>query len=188
MKLVVGLGNPGRKYEGTRHNVGYELVAELLRRHGAGHPKLAFQGEVSEISLGTERTLLLCPHTYMNRSGGSVGSAVDFYKLPIGDVLVVCDDWNLPLGKLRIRASGSAGGQKGLQDILKRLGTEDVSRLRIGIDSVPANWDAADYVLSRFTAAERAEMDIARQRAADAVTTWACAGVATAMNRYNGDA
>ncbi|MGD9646164.1 MAG: aminoacyl-tRNA hydrolase [Pirellulales bacterium] len=188
MKLVVGLGNPGRKYEGTRHNVGYEAVAELVRRHGAGRPKLAFQGELLEVSLGTERTLLLCPHTYMNRSGASVGAAVDFYKLPIADVLVVCDDWNLPLGKLRIRASGSAGGQKGLQDILKRLGTEELARLRIGIGSVPPNWDAADYVLSRFAAAERTEMDIARQRAADAVTAWAGDGVAAAMNRYNGDA
>jgi len=125
MKLVVGLGNPGRKYDGTRHNVGYEVVAELARRHAAGRARLAFQGEMSEVAIGAERTWLLLPHTYMNRSGGSVGAAFDFYKLAVGDVLVICDDLNLPLGKLRIRASGSAGGQKGLQDILKRLGTED---------------------------------------------------------------
>jgi PTH1 family peptidyl-tRNA hydrolase len=185
MKLVVGLGNPGRKYDGTRHNVGYEVVAELAKRHGAGRAKLAFQGEISEIAIGAERTWLLLPHTYMNRSGGSVGAAVDFYKLAVGDVLVVCDDLNLPLGKLRIRSTGSAGGQKGLQDILKRLGTEDVPRLRLGIGGVPNGWDAADFVLSRFTAGERVEMDIARARAADAVACWACDGVATAMNRYN---
>ena len=185
MKLVVGLGNPGRKYDRTRHNVGYEVVGELARRHGAGRAKLAFQGEISEIAIGAERTWLLLPHTYMNRSGGSVGAAFDFYKLAVSDVLVVCDDLNLPLGKLRIRASGSAGGQKGLQDILRRLGTEDVPRLRLGIGAVPNGWDAADFVLSRFSAAERVEMDIARARGADAVACWACDGVATAMNRYN---
>jgi PTH1 family peptidyl-tRNA hydrolase len=188
MKLIVGLGNPGRKYEGTRHNVGFDVVNLLARRAGAGGAKKAFQGETTDIVVGAERTMLLRPHTFMNRSGSSVVEARDFYKLTDADVLVVCDDLNLPLGRLRLRAKGSAGGQKGLADIIRCLGGEEVSRLRVGIGSpsdVHPDMDAADFVLAKFTKTEQAEMDLAVQAAADAAECWVREGLAAAMNRLN---
>lgn len=185
MKLVVGLGNPGRKYEHTRHNVGYAVVAELARRAASCRPRQRFQGEVVEAELGGVRTLLLCPATYMNRSGKSVAEARDFYKLPLEDMLVICDDLNLPLGKLRFRAAGSSGGHKGLDDIIRALGSERFARLRIGIGQVPQGWDAADYVLARFADSEKACIHEAIARAAEAVADWACRGIEYCMNRYN---
>src|SRR5262245_39533055 len=195
MKLIVGLGNPGRKYEGTRHNVGFDVVAELARRRGfevggtSGNKK-AFQGETLDLSLpgpsGTnERVLLLMPHTFMNLSGQSAVAARDFYKLTNDDLLVVCDDLNLPVGKLRIRATGSSGGQKGLADIIRACGGENVPRLRIGIGQPPERMDAADFVLAKYGKDEKKEMELAVAAAADAAEMWVRDGVAIAMNRYN---
>ncbi|MAT72279.1 MAG: aminoacyl-tRNA hydrolase [Planctomycetaceae bacterium] len=188
MKLVVGLGNPGRKYEGTRHNVGFEVLDRLAAETAADPPREKFNGITRQCRLGGESALLLAPHTYMNLSGSSVLAAVDFYKLDIAEVMVVCDDFNLPVGRLRIRATGSDGGQKGLADIARRLGSTDYARLRIGIGPVPDRWDAADFVLGKFAAAERTEMDLQVARATDAVRTWAADGVHEAMSRYNGAA
>jgi len=185
MKLVVGLGNPGRKYQATRHNVGFEVIAELSRLFGGGQGRSNFQGETVDANLKGERALLLSPHTFMNKSGTSVVQARDFYKLANRDLLVVCDDLNLPLAKLRFRAKGSSGGQKGLDDIVRRLGGEDFARLRIGIGAPPDGWDAADYVLGKFAKAERSEIDAAIWRAADAVVAWAHEGVESCMNRFN---
>jgi PTH1 family peptidyl-tRNA hydrolase len=185
MKLVVGLGNPGKKYEGTRHNVGFRVAARLAEQHATSKPKRAFQGELVEAAIETEKVLLLCPHTLMNLSGGSVLEARDFYKVAHADLLVVSDDINLPLGKLRFRQSGSSGGQRGLQDVIRRLGGDDVPRLRIGVGGPPAGRDAADYVLGRFTKAETPEIEDAIVRAADAVAAWVREGIAVAMNRYN---
>lgn len=185
MKLVVGLGNPGKKYEGTRHNVGFEVVAEVARRHGSGKPRAKFSGEVVEADVGGEKLVLLCPTTYMNRSGGSVLAARDFYKLSDDEVLIVCDDINLPVAKLRIRPKGSSGGQKGLADIIRRLGGDEVSRLRVGVGAPPEGWDAAGYVLGKFTRQEQKEIEPAILDAADAVTVWARDGIATCMNQYN---
>ncbi|HVU87200.1 MAG TPA: aminoacyl-tRNA hydrolase [Pirellulales bacterium] len=185
MKLVVGLGNPGRKYEGTRHNVGYMVLAELARRAGSQGTKAAFQGELADIAISVERTLLLWPHTYMNRSGMSVLAARDFYKLNNDDVLIVCDDLHLPLGKLRFRPQGSAGGQKGLADVIRVLGTEDVPRLRIGIDEAPPGWNAADYVLARFSKQDQSVIDEAIVRGAEGVETWVRRGIQECMNQYN---
>ena len=150
MKLVVGLGNPGRRYEGTRHNIGYAVLAELARRFGAAPPKARFHGAVVEADLSGQKTLLLSPTTFMNLSGASVQEAKSFYKLADEDLLVVCDDLNLPVGKLRFRARGSSGGQKGLEDIIQRLATEDFPRLRIGVGTAPEGWDWADYVLGKL--------------------------------------
>src|SRR5690606_38343489 len=116
-------------YVETRHNVGFEVAAALAKQYGQSQPKVRFQGEVVEASIGGEKVLLLCPHTFMNRSGGSVRPAVDFYKLAPAEVLVVSDDFNLPLAQLRFRAKGSAGGQKGLADVIRCLGTEEIPRL-----------------------------------------------------------
>jgi len=185
MKLIVGLGNPGKKYEKTRHNVGFETLNLVAQRCADAAAKDNFDGRVADVTVAGERCLLLWPHTLMNRSGQSVSGAVDFYQLPLAELLVVCDDFNLPLGTLRFRSQGSAGGQKGLQDIIRRLGTEEFSRLRIGIGPVPPAWEGADFVLSRFGAGERPVMDEAIARAADGVECWVAEGIAGSMNKFN---
>lgn len=185
MKIVVGLGNPGAKYRGTRHNVGFEVLAELAKRHGSSTSTLKHDAELAEVFLSGEKVLLVAPQTYMNLSGKSVWPLVDFYKLPLEDLLVVCDDLNLDVGRLRLRASGSAGGQKGLQNIIQVLGTEDFARLRIGIGRPPGKMDAADYVLSRFLSEERETIDEALLAAADGVEFWVKDGCDRAMNKVN---
>ncbi len=185
MKLVVGLGNPGRKYVGTRHNIGYSVLAAFAREYGQGGPRADFEGEVVDARAGSHRLLLLCPHTFMNNSGRSVRKAFDFYKLDIEDLLVVCDDMNLETGKLRIRAKGSAGGQKGLSDIRRHLGTEEYSRLRIGIGRPPQGWDSAAYVLGKFTREEKTEIEHSVAAAVAAIADWAQEDVGFCMNRYN---
>ncbi len=185
MKLVVGLGNPGRRYEGTRHNVGFMVLAELARKCAAGRPKSKFHGTVVEANLGGQPALLLCPETFMNLSGTSVQETQSFYKIPTEDLLIICDDINLPLGKLRFRGSGSSGGQKGLEDIIRRLGTEDFARLRIGVGQPPDGWSWVDYVLSKFTKDETPVIAEASCRAATAAADWAGEGLPYCMNRYN---
>jgi peptidyl-tRNA hydrolase, PTH1 family len=185
MKLIVGLGNPGRKYVGTRHNVGYAVAEELARRHGQGKARTAFEAEVADAEVAGQRALLVCPQTFMNLSGHSVVKARDFYKLENSDILIICDDFHLPVAKLRVRAKGSSGGQKGLADIIRHLGTEEVPRLRIGVGEVPAGRSAADFVLSKFSKQELAEIEPAIWRAADAAAVWAAQGIQECMNRYN---
>ena len=185
MKLIVGLGNPGSKYVGTRHNIGYEVLAEVAKRHGDGRTKTKFQGEFMEGKIGNERVVFISPVTYMNLSGQCVRPFVDFYKVEISDVLIICDDVNLPVGKLRIRTQGSAGGQKGLADCIRALATDQVTRLRIGVGDKPASWDLADYVLSKFDKKDRELIDVAVQTAADAVELWAKEGADRAMTKYN---
>jgi peptidyl-tRNA hydrolase, PTH1 family len=185
MKLVVGLGNPGRRYDGTRHNIGYAVLAELARKFADGPPKARFHGAVVEADLKGEKSLLLSPTTFMNLSGTSVQEAKSFYKLANEDLLVVCDDLNLPVGKLRFRARGSSGGQKGLEDIIRRLATEDFPRLRIGVGTAPEGWSWADYVLSKFGSDELPVVKQAVESAADAVAAWARNGTEFCMNQYN---
>lgn len=185
MKLVVGLGNPGKKYAGTRHNVGFDVLACLAQMHNAGTPRQRFQAEMAEIRINDEKVALLSPLTYMNLSGSSVQPARDFYNLEHEDILVVTDDLNLSVGQLRFRAKGSAGGQKGLADILRRLGTQEVPRLRVGIGPVPERWDAADFVLGKFNKEDQAEIDLIVNKAAKAVTEWVEYDLQHCMNRYN---
>lgn len=186
MKVVVGLGNPGQKYEGTRHNVGWDVLRELNRRWSGSRPKSKFEAEIVEITLGPEKVLLVAPQTYMNLSGRSVRQLVDFYQLPLGDLTVVCDDINLKLGQVRLRGSGSAGGQKGLNNIIQQLRTEEFPRLRIGVDRPPAGVDAADFVLARFRKEEIEPIDQAILRAANGVELWVREGLDRAMNMVNG--
>jgi peptidyl-tRNA hydrolase, PTH1 family len=185
MKLVVGLGNPGTKYLGTRHNIGFDLVDQLAK--GARQAGFArkFEGQVAEIEIDYRRVLLLKPETFMNLSGRSVGQAARFYKLEPQDILAVCDDLNLPVGKIRIRPGGSDGGQKGLRDIAAHLGTDEFPRLRIGIGD-QGELDATDYVLSRFRNPERALIDDTMILATQAVAVWVTQGIDQAMNRFNG--
>ncbi len=185
MKLIAGLGNPGRKYEKTRHNAGFEVLERLAERFAASGRKEKFHGEVAEVAIAGQQALLLWPHTLMNRSGRSVRAAADFYQLELADLLVACDDFNLPLGTLRLRSRGSAGGQKGLGDIISQLGSDEVSRLRIGIGPVPDQWDPADFVLGRFTKNERETIDETIDRAVEAVACWMAEGIDVSMNRFN---
>lgn len=185
MKLVVGLGNPGKKYQGTRHNVGFEVLDELARRTLAGSGKSKFNGNLVETRVDEEKLLLLYPHTYMNLSGNSVRPAFDFYKLTLPDVLVVCDDFNLPVGKLRMRPQGSSGGQKGLADVARKLGSDDVARLRVGIGPLPERMDVSAFVLSQFGKADQQEMAFVVPKAADAVLDWVRTDITTCMNKYN---
>ncbi|WP_460167971.1 aminoacyl-tRNA hydrolase [Thermostilla marina] len=186
MKLVVGLGNPGRRYEGTRHNVGFEVLRRLAAEWADGKPRKQFHGETVEARIAGLKVLLLSPTTYMNRSGTSVAACAGFYRLEPKDILVVCDDLDLPLGKLRLRPKGSPGGHNGLADIIRMLGRDDFPRLRVGIGRPPAGAEAADYVLDRFSSEQRPVIESAFSRAAEAVVTWVERGIDEAMNRYNG--
>lgn len=186
MKLVVGLGNPGKKYEKTRHNIGFEVVDLLAVRHTADPAKSKFEGLLQECVIGGERTLLLKPQTFMNLSGRSVGLARDFYKIDPADLLLVCDDFNLELGVLRLRSGGSDGGQKGLADTIRLLGTDEFPRLRFGIGPVPDRWNAPDFVLGKFAGSEAKVVERERVRACEAVETWISHGIYEAMNKYNG--
>ena len=186
MKLIVGLGNPGPKYVRTRHNIGFEIVAEIAKRFETGRPKSRFQGETVDFLVASEKVILLSPLTYMNASGQSVRAAIDFFQLDeTSELLVVCDDFNLDLAKIRFRARGSSGGQRGLEDIIRHLGSEQFCRLRVGIGAPPTGWKVADYVLSRFRDEEAEEMKNCVKRAADAAVFWVSRGVQEAMNKYN---
>jgi peptidyl-tRNA hydrolase, PTH1 family len=186
-KLVVGLGNPGSKYQATRHNIGFEVVDRLAQGGSGVTFARKFDGLIAETEIDFHRVLLLKPETFMNLSGRSVGQVMRFYQLGLADLLVVCDDLNLPLGKLRIRGGGSDGGQKGLRDISAQLGTDDYARLRLGIGQ-RGEMDASDFVLSRFRSSERPLIDDALILAAQAVAVWVTQGLPTAMNRFNGPA
>ncbi|MHC4237742.1 MAG: aminoacyl-tRNA hydrolase, partial [Planctomycetota bacterium] len=184
MKLIVGLGNPDSQYDQTRHNVGFMVADALAERFGARVRRKKFNALAEEIYAEDTKVVLLKPQQYMNRSGHAVATAAGFYKLTAADVLVVTDDMALDVGRLRIRGKGSAGGHNGLKDIIARLGSDDFSRLRVGIGD-SGRMDAADYVLSRFSADEREVIDKAVQTAVDAICCWLRDGVDLAMTRYN---
>jgi PTH1 family peptidyl-tRNA hydrolase len=185
MKLVVGLGNPGSRYRGTRHNVGFAVVDLLAESPRAGRFQQRFQGEAAELLENEEKVFLIKPSTFMNLSGLCVRQFVDFYQTPLEDVLVVCDDMNLPLGKLRLRVRGSAGGHNGLRDIQRHLGTSDYARLRIGVGPAEPG-EMVDHALGRFQSAERPIIEDSLRLAAQAVVLWAQRGAEECMNQYNG--
>ncbi len=186
MKLIAGLGNPGPRYAESRHNVGYMVVDELAHRWAADMTKYDrdFEGLLGQAYRGSEVVLLLKPTTFMNLSGRSVAAAFRYYKMTTADLLVVHDDLDLPVGHLRLRAEGSAGGHKGLDDVIRHLSTDAVPRLRLGIGKVHRDV-TVDYVLSRFDADERPVVEAAVSRAADAVETWLKSGLDAAMNQFN---
>jgi PTH1 family peptidyl-tRNA hydrolase len=185
-KVVVGLGNPGSRYAGTRHNVGFAVVDALAASPRAGRFQSRFQAQVAELEEEGARVLLVKPETFMNLSGRSVRQVVDFYQVELGDLLVVCDDINLPLGKLRVRARGTHGGHNGLRDIQNHLGTTEYARLRIGVGA--PDEEAVDHVLGRFRPSERPVIEDALALAVQAVDVWVRQGVEACMNRYNGEA
>jgi PTH1 family peptidyl-tRNA hydrolase len=185
-KVVVGLGNPGSRYDGTRHNVGFAVIDVLSASPRAGRFQEKFDSLVAELQEDPYRILLVKPQTFMNLSGRAVREVLDFYKIDLADLLVVCDDINLPLGKLRFRAKGSHGGHNGLRDIQNHLQTQDYARLRIGVDA-PGD-DAVDHVLGRFRPSEKPVIEDAIALAVQAVGVWIHRGIAACMNQYNGDA
>ena len=200
MKLIVGLGNPGREYVGTRHNVGFEVINVLSQKMGLatgrdGFDKMArkkfdglgLDGAVSTAGGSSEKVLLLKPMTYMNLSGRSVQAAMAFYQLTPADVMIVLDDVALPTGRLRIRAAGRSGGHNGLKDIERALGTDQYPRLRIGIDPPPLRIPQKDYVLGQFSEAQLEFLNPAVERACGAIVTWIEKGIESAMNVFNAE-
>jgi PTH1 family peptidyl-tRNA hydrolase len=185
--LVVGLGNPGKEYENTRHNVGFLVLDELAERKNIPIQRLKYRALTNTASFGDTRALLMKPVTYMNLSGESVGEAARFFKLPPQQVLVISDDTDLPVGKLRLRRKGSAGGHNGLKSIINHLGNEQFPRIKIGVGSKPhPDYDMAQWVLGRFSAQEQKTIKETIKRAADAVEVLLTQGMDAAMSQYNG--
>lgn len=185
MRIVVGLGNPGSRYKGTRHNVGFAVIDVLAESAQCDRFRNRFQADLAELREDGQTILLVKPQTFMNLSGQSVRQVVDFYQASTADLLVVCDDINLPLGKLRFRAGGSHGGHNGLRDIQNHLGTSAYNRLRIGVGA-PDEDDAVDHVLGRFRPSEAPVIEEAVGRAVQGVAQWWKEGIQKCMNEYNG--
>ncbi|MEG1999762.1 MAG: aminoacyl-tRNA hydrolase [Evtepia sp.] len=184
--LVVGLGNPGQEYEATRHNVGFRTADELALRHNLQIQRLKYHALTTPATLGTQRVLLMKPTTYMNSSGEAVREAAGFFKIPPEHILIISDDVSLPVGKLRIRRSGSAGGHNGLKSIIARLGSDAFPRIKIGVGEKPhPDYDMAAWVLSRFVPTDRKIVDEAIRSAADAVELLLEKGADQAMSQFN---
>ena len=184
IKIVVGLGNPGSEYADTRHNAGFWIVDSLAKTLGVDVKQKKFGALFGQCDYKDKKLIFLKPQQYMNRSGQAVVTAVGFYKLPLTDLLVISDDMALEAGKIRIRAKGSFGGQKGLADIIDKLGTDEFGRLRIGIDA-SGNIPAESYVLARPSEQQRPLLENAVERARQAVLCWVENGIETAMNEFN---
>lgn len=186
MYMIAGLGNPGRKYEGTRHNIGFDVIAILERTCGISVMALKNKALTGTGMVGGQKAMLIKPQTFMNLSGDALQGLLAFYKEdPSESLIVISDDIDLPAGRIRIRKSGSPGGHNGLKDIVQKIGTQQFIRVRVGIGQKPAGWDLADYVLSHFGTEDRKRVDEAEAAAAEAVITILRDGVDAAMNKYN---
>lgn len=184
IKLIVGLGNPGVRYANSRHNIGFMIADRFARAHEFDFARKRFNAQIAEGSIAGHRILLAKPQTFMNSSGEAVGKLFAFYKIASHDLLVVYDDLDLPLGKMRLRSRGSSGGHHGMESIVARVGTSDFPRLRVGIGRPNPDADI-DHVLGSFDADERTMMDETFARAADAIDVWLADGITAAMNRFN---
>ncbi len=184
--ILVFLGNPGQKYADSRHNVGYMTAQVLEKRLGVRIDRLRFKALTAQAVLGGEKVLLMKPQTYMNLSGEAVIQAVRFYKIPADHVIVISDEMALPVGKIRIKTKGSAGGHNGLKNIIEKLGTEEFPRIRLGVGAPPhPEYDPKDWVLSVFRNQDAEDMAAAAKKAADAVDCYISEGAERAMNKYN---
>lgn len=186
MRLIAGLGNPGTDYALTRHNVGWDVIDCLVNRLRAGEPSTKFGGACwGPLNIGGERVVFLKPYTYMNNSGIAVGEVARFYKIEPRDILVVVDDINLPLGRMRIRSKGSAGGHNGLKSVIAHLNSGDFSRLRLGVDPCPPRYDMAAWVTGHFSADDRRVIDRSIERASAFCLEWCSSDAEKLMNRVN---
>lgn len=184
IKLIVGLGNPGARYARSRHNVGFLIVERFARTHAFDFARKRFNAEIAEGTIGDSRVMIAKPQTFMNLSGEAVGKLFAFYKIAPHDLIVVYDDLDLPLGKMRMRPQGSAGGHHGMESIIARIGTSNFPRLRVGIGRPNPDADV-DHVLSNFDADEHDVMDETFVRAVEAIDTWLVDGITKAMNKFN---
>lgn len=185
--LLVGLGNPGDKYDNTRHNVGFAAIDQLAEELKVPVQKLKYRALTQSVELGGAKVLLMKPITYMNLSGEAVGEAARFFKIPADHVLVLSDDVSLPVGKLRVRRSGSAGGHNGLKNIIQHLGTDQFPRIKIGVGQKPhPDYDMADWVLGKFAGEDLKAISQAIQRAGKAAECYIARGPDQAMNQFNG--
>ncbi|WP_459129163.1 aminoacyl-tRNA hydrolase [Guggenheimella bovis] len=185
MKCIVGLGNPGKQYENTKHNLGFMVIDQLKKEHGLDQTKGQFEALVTEWQLHGEKILLVKPETFMNASGRSVRKVFDFYKLEPKDILVVYDDIDLEIGSIRLRKSGGPGTHNGMRDIVNCLSSKDFPRLRVGAGR-NGQKDLAEYVLSGFSKEQWKLIDEAIERSVSAIEVWILEGIESAMNRYNG--
>ena len=186
MYLIVGLGNPGKKYDGTKHNMGFDVLDEIIDRNHISLSGTAMKAMYGKGVVGGQKAVLIKPMTYMNLSGEAVGEYVRYYKIdPENELLVIYDDIDTEPGHLRIRKKGSAGGHNGMKSIIQHIGTSSFPRIRIGVGAKPAGWDLADYVLGHFSKEDRKVVDEVIRDAADAVEMIISEGVDEAMNRYN---
>lgn len=185
MYIIVGLGNPTKEYEKTRHNVGFEVIDRLADMLGADVSEKKHRAYCGKAVIDGQKVILIKPQTYMNVSGESVRSAVDFYKVEPENIIVIYDDVSLAPGQLRIRAKGSAGGHNGIKSIISHLGTQEFPRIKVGVGEKPKQMDLADYVLGHFAKGERDMMEEAFQEAAKAACDMVSDGIHAAMNRYN---
>jgi len=183
--LIVGLGNPGKAYQHTRHNLGFRVVDRLAERHDIRVGQKKFKGQFGSGSIGDRRVFLLKPQTYMNLSGQAVAEAVNFHKLPLEQVLIAHDDVDLELGRIQVKYGGGHGGHRGLQSVLENLSADEFARVRLGVNRPAGDADVSDYVLEPFSRAEQALADDAVGRAVEATEAWLKDGLTTAMNQYN---
>ncbi len=183
--VIVGLGNPGREYQGNRHNIGFQIADRLATARGLTFNKMQHRAIVALGRFGEQRVIIAKPQTYMNDSGRAVSALLSFYKVPIARLLVVYDELDLPFGTIRLRAEGGAGGHNGMRSIIGQLGTNQFARLRFGIGRPPGRMDPAAFVLQDFSRDEGLEMPAIADRAVEAVETFVAEGIITAMNKYN---
>ena len=185
--LIIGLGNPGREYKDSRHNLGFMLVDRLSVRLNARLTRVQAKSLVGSVNYEGNKLILAKPQTYMNLSGQSIQGLAHFYKVPLENMLVAHDDLDLPFGAIRVRPGGGPGGQKGVASTIERLGTKDFRRLRIGIGRPPGRMDPSDYVLQNFTQTDMTFLSEILERAADAALTFVTEGLNAAMNKFNGE-
>lgn len=184
--IVAFLGNPGLKYNGTRHNAGFMAADAMEKKLGVSINKMRFKALTQTVDIGGKKVLLMKPQTFMNLSGDAIVQAANFYKVPPERVIVVSDETALPIGRLRIRRGGSAGGHNGLKSVIARLGTDQFPRIRLGVGDKPhPDYDMADWVLSAFKGQDAADMELVAKKAADAVECYIAEGADRAMNRFN---
>lgn len=186
MYIIVGLGNPGAEYEKTRHNVGFRAIDEIAKNLNIDISKTKFDAIIGEGRLGSEKVILMKPQTYMNLSGTSVRQAMDFYKLDVENLIVIYDDIDIELGKIRVKKNGSAGTHNGMRNIVQMISSENFPRVRIGTDKPKNGMDLASFVLMPFTKDESSIVESAIEKASKAVEKIICGGVASAMNEFNG--